>query len=115
MKKCPSCGAENQDSVTQCGACGREFVVLTAPGAARWRKIAVLNSEVEAERLDVELQNLNIPHVMVSYSDSALDGLYQVGRGWGHVEAEPGNENTICALLDDVRQGKLADQDSQGK
>ena len=89
--------------------------MLTTPGGGRWKKIAVLNSEVEAERLYVELDNLSIPHVMISYSDSAMDGLYQVSKGWGHVEADPGHESTILSLLQDVRQGRLADPPTEGE
>ena len=75
----------------------------------------MLNSEVEAEHLDVELDNLAIPHVMVSYSDSAMDGLYQLSKGWGHVEAEEANERTIRSLLNDFRQGRFAEPPAEGK
>jgi hypothetical protein len=113
MRTCLACGQTNLDSATRCVACGKE---LTAndPGARKWKRVAVLNSEVEAERLDVELENLKIPHVLVTYSDSALDGLYQVARGWGHVEAEAQHEGTIRSLLEDVRGGKL-EETPEGK
>ena len=50
-------------------------------------KIAVLDNEVQAELVDSVLSERNIPHLMRSYHDSALDGIYQAKSGWGHVEA----------------------------
>ena len=46
-------------------------------------KIAVLDSEVQAELVDSVLSERGIPHLMRSYHDSALDGLYQARAGWG--------------------------------
>ena len=40
-------------------------------------KIAVLDNEVQAELVDSVLSQREIPHIMRSYYDSALDGLYQ--------------------------------------
>ena len=50
-------------------------------------KIAVLDNEVQAELVDSVLSERDIPHIMRSYYDSALDGIYQAKSGWGHVEA----------------------------
>ena len=112
MKECAHCGQRNEDGALRCVGCGTELTALppSAPASVsgRWQRIAVLNNEVEAERLDLELQNLGVPHVMVSYRDSALDGLYQVGRGWGHVEADATNASTVISLLEDWRNS--ADQ-----
>ena len=70
---------------------------------APWSRIAVLEHEVEAERLDVELNHQGIPHVMVSYGDSAFDGLFQAGHGWGHVEAPGKQKDAILSLLEGIR------------
>ena len=52
------------------------------------KKVLVLENEVEAQLLDSVLNQRGIPHIMRSYYDTAMDGLFQVHRGWGHVESE---------------------------
>ncbi len=108
MKTCPYCGRENQDGAARCQECGTELTTTPTPIATestnRCERIASLESEVEAERLDLELENRQIPHVLGSFSDSALDGLFQLGRGWGYVEAPPENREAVLAVLRDMRQ-----------
>ena len=67
------------------------------------KKIAVLNSMVEAQVLDSMLNEQQIPHVMKTYHDSAYDGLFQAAKGWGHVEAPEQYKAEILALLNDLR------------
>jgi hypothetical protein len=67
-------------------------------------KIVVLDNEVQAQMLDKSLDDLGIPHVMRSYHDSAYDGLYQVSRGWGHVEAPRECKAEILAILKELDQ-----------
>lgn len=50
-------------------------------------KILVLNNEIEASLIDGLLNEKGIPHLIRSYHDSALDGLWQMQSGWGHLEA----------------------------
>jgi hypothetical protein len=50
-------------------------------------KILVFNNEIEAKLLDGLLTERNIPHMIRSYHDSALDGLWQVRAGWGDLLA----------------------------
>lgn len=50
-------------------------------------KILILNNEIEANLLDGLLNEREIPHLIRSYHDSALDGLWQVNSGWGHLQA----------------------------
>jgi len=66
-------------------------------------KIAVLEDEVQAGLLDSLLRERGIPHLMRSYHDSALDGLFQGSRGWGHVEAPERCREEILAILDRER------------
>ncbi len=66
-------------------------------------KIAILDSEVQAELVDNVLSDRGIPHLMRSYHDSALDGLYQARSGWGHVEAPESFREEILAVLEDIR------------
>ena len=50
-------------------------------------KILILNNEVEANLIDGLLNEREIPHLIRSYHDSAMDGLWQSQSGWGHLEA----------------------------
>ena len=67
------------------------------------KKIAVLDSMVEAQVLESMLKEKDVPHVIHSYHDSAYDGLFQGPKGWGHVEAPPDREDEILNLLHDLR------------
>jgi hypothetical protein len=106
MKTCAYCGRENDDVAVRCRECGSAFVTIAAavesPGDCE--RIAILANEVEAERLDLELENRQIPHLLASFVDSALDGLYQLGHGWGYVEAAPENREAVLSILRDIRQ-----------
>ncbi len=50
-------------------------------------KILVLNNEVEAELLDGLLKERGIPHIIRSFHDSVMDGIWQMHDGWGVVQA----------------------------
>ncbi len=50
-------------------------------------RILILNNEVEANLLDGLLKEREIPHLVRSYHDSVMDGLWQTQSGWGHLEA----------------------------
>lgn len=69
---------------------------------SRLVKIVVLDSEVQAEALDGLLTEREIPHVMRSYNDSSLDGLFQAGHGWGHVEAPESEREKVLEALADI-------------
>lgn len=69
------------------------------------KKIAVLNSMVEARALESLLAEQGVPHVMKSYHDSAYDGLFQGSMGWGHLEAPEEHEEEILNLLANLRAG----------
>ena len=114
MKKCTHCGCENDEGAARCTQCGAEFVASSPASEVLepWDRITVLAHAVEADRLDVELNNRHIPHVMVSYGDSALDGLFQVSHGWGHVEAPVEHKPAVLSILDDIRQGRTDDDDA---
>lgn len=109
MKQCIRCGHENEDGAARCAGCGTELGASSPASEVQgpWDRIVVLAHAIEADRLDVELNNRQIPHVMVSYGDSALDGLYQVSHGWGHVEAPAKLQGAILSILDEIRQGSL--------
>ena len=67
------------------------------------QKIAVLDNEVQAELVDSVLTEREIPHIMRSYYDSALDGIYQAKAGWGHVEAPESFKDEVLAVIDEIK------------
>lgn len=75
-------------------------------------KIAVLDNEVQSELVDSVLSERGIPHLMRSYHDSALDGLFQARSGWGHVEAAPSSRDEILAVIEDIKRRASASVES---
>jgi hypothetical protein len=73
---------------------------------SNYKKVVVLNNEVEARLLDAVLEEQQIPHLMRSYHDGAYDGLWQQQRGWGHVEAPEEYEEQILSIYEDLRSDK---------
>ena len=67
-------------------------------------KIAVLDSEVQAELVDSVLSERGIPHLMQCYHDSALDGIYQARAGWGHIEAPGDSNDEILAVIEEIKR-----------
>ncbi len=64
----------------------------------RYKKIVVLNNDLEAKIVEDLLEDRGIPHRIRSYHDSAYDGLYQAQKGWGVVEAPEEYEDEIKDL-----------------
>lgn len=71
-----------------------------------YKKIAVLENQIQAQLLDDVLKKRNIPHMMRSYYDSAYNGLYQHSKGWGHVEAPESYEDEIIEIIDNLSQSE---------
>ena len=67
-----------------------------------FKKIAVLENNIQAQVLDDVLTQRNIPHMMRSYHDTAYDGLYQQTKGWGHVEAPENFEKEVLEIIDNL-------------
>jgi hypothetical protein len=74
-------------------------------------KIAVLESEVQARLLGAILADRGIPHIIQSYYSLAYDGVFQLGRGWGHVEAPPRFRAEILGILKSMRRGPVSSDD----
>ena len=68
----------------------------------RYKKILTIENEIEASLLKKLLDEAEIPCVLKSYYDSALDGLYQTQRGWGHVEAPEKYEKVILDIYNNA-------------
>ena len=77
-------------------------------------KIAVLDSLFEAQMLESALKEQGIPHIIRSYHDLALDGLFQGIKGWGHVEAAEVVREAILAVLGDIRSSGSPDRGPGG-
>ena len=68
----------------------------------KYGKILTIENEVEAQLLQKLLDERKIPYVIKSYYDSALNGLYQTQRGWGHIEAPEVYHEEILKLYNDI-------------
>ena len=72
-----------------------------------YKKIMVLENEVQAQLLDSVLTERDIPHIMRSYYDRAYDGLFQFRKGWGHIEAPKEFETEILNVLAELSEHPL--------
>ena len=52
-----------------------------------FKKILVLENEIEAQLLDSILTERDIPHFIKTYHDSVYNGIYQTQKGWGRLDA----------------------------
>lgn len=68
--------------------------------------IVELSNDIEAQLLRTHLEAEGIPHLIVSNHDSAYTGIFQVQRGWGHVEAPQEYADRIREIYDDVVGGQ---------
>jgi hypothetical protein len=64
----------------------------------RFEPILIFADEIEAGILDAELTARGIPHIVRSYVDSALDGVYHAQKGWGRLDAPPDMREQILAV-----------------
>jgi hypothetical protein len=76
---------------------------------ANTKKILTLDNEIVAQILGDLLQEREIPHVIKSYHDSALDGLFQLQKGWGYVEAPAEYEKEIIEIYRNISGGQSRD------
>lgn len=66
-------------------------------------KVAVLENIIEAQIVASILEEQEIPHRIRSFHDTAYDGLFQLQRGWGEIQAPRANEDDIKNILNDIR------------
>ncbi len=67
-----------------------------------FKKILILENEIEARLLDSVLNERNIPHRVRSYHDSAYDGIFQTQKGWGVVMAPSEYEEEVLSIHRDL-------------
>ena len=65
-------------------------------------KILSLGNQFEAMLLGELLNERGIPHIVKSYSDSALTGLWQTESIWGHLEAPEEFKNEITDIYNNM-------------
>jgi len=84
------------------------FCIKTAQGqgdmAEEFVKIATIDNDIEALLIESILKDINIPHQMRSYHDTAYDGLFQTQKGWGHISAPKQYADEINEILSDIRK-----------
>lgn len=69
-----------------------------------YEKVVTLENEVEAQLVDSILKEREIPHLTISYYDTAYDGLYQTQKGWGYISAPGVYHDEIQEIIDHVRR-----------
>lgn len=69
---------------------------------SEYKKVLVLNNEVEANLMHSILEERNIPHTLRSYHDAAYDGIFQTQKGWGHIEADMRYYKEIFEIYKDI-------------
>jgi hypothetical protein len=70
---------------------------------AKFKRVTELNNEFEAGLLEAALLEEKIPHLIKSYYDSALDGIFQNQKGWGCVLGLEENHAQISGVLEAIR------------
>jgi hypothetical protein len=78
------------------------YVILKVLLMARNIKVVVLKNEIEAGLIVPVLKDRNIPHIIRSYYDSAYDGIFQLQKGWGHIEAPREYKTIILEIYRDI-------------
>ena len=72
----------------------------------KYQKIITLENEIEARLLASILDQENISYLLKSYHDSAYDGLWQMQKGWGYIEAPKNFKGKIISVYQDIKEKK---------
>ena len=70
---------------------------------ASYVHICVLENMIEAQVLSAALDERGLPYRIRSYHDTAYDGLFQLQKGWGEVQAPESAGAEIRNMLEDIR------------
>jgi hypothetical protein len=68
-------------------------------------KVATLENEIEAQVLSSMLDAEGIDYAIRTYHDSAYNGIFQMQKGWGIVEADLDDRDVILEILNTLRAG----------
>ena len=69
---------------------------------SRLVKILSLSNQFEAMLLGEILNEREIPHIIKSYRDSALNGIWQTQSIWGHLEASEEFRDEIMEIYNNI-------------
>lgn len=67
-------------------------------------KILILNNGIEAALIDGLLNEKEIPHLIRSYHDSAMNGLWQMQSGWGQLDAPEEFREEITRIYNEMSE-----------
>lgn len=73
-------------------------------------KVATLENEIEAKLLAAVLEDKGIPHIIGSYHDAAYDGIFQIQRGWGYINAPASYKNEILEIISDIKKSHYPEE-----
>ena len=78
--------------MTRLRGCAKEKILRNP------NKLLILDNEIEAQVLKHALEKREIPYFIKTYHDSAYNGLFQLQKGWGHLEAPPDFREEILTI-----------------
>ena len=67
-----------------------------------YTKICNLDSEAEANILELFLDKKDIPYNIESYYDVVFEDIFITQQGWGYVETKEGFEEEICSIYEEI-------------
>lgn len=78
---------------------------------SEYSKVIIFNNEIEADLMDEILKEKQIPHLMRSYHSEIYDGLFQLNKGWGHIEAAQEYHDEIKSIYNDLKIAQIEEKD----
>jgi hypothetical protein len=103
---------DRPDSIEYTGGTGDRKEQITMIPVKPRENVIPIDKAIEADFLKSVLQDREIPHVFVSYHDTAFKGVFQLQNGWGHVEVPGEYVEEVQELYREVRESK-AGNDSE--
>ena len=85
------------------------FPVKNRPNAV------AIDTEMEANILEMVLKDHDIPYVFVSYHDTAYNGIFQLQHGWGHVEVPLEYVEQVQDLYEEVKNSQPVQEKQDGE
>ena len=64
----------------------------------------IIEDEIEASLIESILEERDIPHKIISFHDTAFNGLFQAQKGWGKITAPSSYHHEIREILSDMRK-----------
>ena len=65
-------------------------------------RVAVLDNEIQAQRVEQLLTERGVPHVIRSFHDTAYDGIFQMQQGWGSVDAPEEFRDKVLSAVESI-------------